>query len=293
MQNIIFDPIKRRNAKQRAQNRAQICAKQDSFFLHKEMSEVLADRLSVTNREFKNIAILFQNGFSAELETIIKNHAKNTNGIFTQIAFPTLGASQHTTDNFAASENLELPSQAYDLIISIFDLHWMNDLPGAFAQINKSLKPDGLFAAVLPSQGTLEALNECLVEAEMQLKSGASMRVDPFPQVRQLGDLLRRANFKLPVADVEQRTIRYSSIKKLVSDLRNVGATHMGQNTNNISKAIWEKALNLYKERYSANDSKLPVEISCTFLSGWKDHASQQKPLKPGAAEHKLSDFLS
>lgn len=293
MQNIIFDPLKRHNAKCRANNRAKNCVEQDSFFLHKEMSEVLADRLSVTNREFKNTAILFQNGFSADLQNIIKNHTSNTNGTFTQIAFPALDKNHNISKNVAISENLQLPSQTYDLVISVFDLHWINDLPGAFAQINKSLKPDGLFAAVLPSQGTLEALNECLIEAEMHYKSGASMRVDPFPQVRQLGDLLRRANFKLPVADVEQRTIRYSSITKLVSDLRNVGATHMGKNTNRISKAIWGKTLDLYKERYAANDTKLPVEVSCTFLSGWKDHSSQQQPLKPGAAEHKLSDFLS
>lgn len=293
MQNIIFDPNKRHLAKLRAINRTQNCVEQDSYFLHKEMGQVLADRLSVTNREFKNTAILFQNGFSVDLESIIKKHANNTTGTFTHIKFPTFDNTLQKVDNIAISENLALPAQTFDLIISVFDLHWMNDLPGAFAQINRSLKPDGLFAAVLPSQGTLEALNECLIEAEMQLKSGASMRVDPFPQVRQLGDLLRRANFKLPVADVEQRKIRYSSIMKLVSDLRNVGATHMGQNTNKISKVIWEKALTLYKERYAANDTKLPVEVSCTFLSGWKDHESQQKPLKPGAAEHKLSDFLS
>lgn len=257
------------------------------------MGTVLADRLSVTNREFKNIALLFENNFSNDLENIIKNEAKNTHGSFSHITFPDSIEMEHTPENVATSENLALPTNQYDLIISIFDLHWMNDLPGAFAQINQSLKPDGLFAAVLPSQGTLEALHECLVEAEMQYRSGASMRIDPFPQVRQLGDLLRRANFKLPVADVELRTINYSSIAKLVTDLRNVGATHMGQNTNKISKEIWTRAIELYKTRYANDEDKFPVEISSTFLSGWKDHSSQQKPLKPGAADNKLSDFLT
>lgn len=295
MQNIIFDPIKRYNTRLRAQNRAKNRLHQvmDSYFLHKEMGDVLADRLSVTNREFKNIAILFQNDFSNALEAILKNDAQNIHGTFTRIPFPISHAPDQTTDEIAKSENLALPENEYDLIISVFDLHWINDLPGAFAQINKSLKPDGLFAAVLPSQGTLESLHECLVEAEIQFRSGASTRVDPFPQVRQLGDLLKRANFKLPVADVEQRTIRYSSIMKLISDLRNVGATHMSPHTNSITKSIWDRAIVLYKERYADSDTKLPVKISCTFLSGWKEHTSQQKPLKPGTADHKLADFLS
>lgn len=288
MQNIIFDPNKRRNAKLRAENRNV----PDSFFLHSDMATILADRLSVTNREFKNTALLFQNNFSEELETILKSEADNIHGPFTQIPFPTVYQNKQTDEKFTTSENLALPANQFDLIISIFDLHWMNDLPGAFAQINNSLQPDGLFAAVLPSQGTLEALHECLVEAEMHFKSGASMRVDPFPQVRQLGDLLRRANFKLPVADVEQRTINYSSITKLISDFRNVGATHMGPSTKKISKKIWELTIKLYKQRYANSDAKLPVEISCTFLSGWKEHSSQQKPLKPGTAANKLSDFL-
>lgn len=293
MHNIIFDPHKRLNAKLRAKKRTKDYDVTDSYFLHKEMSEVLADRLSVTNREFKKTAILFQNEFSNEIESIITNGAPNTLGMFTHIPFPLSHHNEQSNAKIAISENLALPANEYDLIISVFDLHWMNDLPGAFAQINKSLKPDGLFAAILPSQGTLEALHECLVEAEIQFRSGASVRIDPFPQVRQLGDLLRRANFKLPVADVEQRTIRYSSIMKLISDLRNIGATHMGQNTNKITKSIWDRTIELYKERYADSDTKIPVKVSCTFLSGWKEHTSQQKPLKPGAADHKLADFLS
>lgn len=291
MQNIIFDTTKRQHAHQRSQKRNS----HDSYFLHAEMAEILAERISVTNRQFTKPALLFQNSFSSELEIIILNKAANIKGPFTHVPFPHAPIKNANGDAIF-SENLKLPIEKYDLVISAFDLHWMNDLPGAFTQINRSLKPDGLFTAIFPSEGTLDALRECLVEAEMQIRSGATMRVDPFPQVRQLGDLLRRANYKLPVADVEHRTIRYSSIKTLINDLRNIGGTKMSPGTQvakGISKEIWNKAIKLYNERYSDNDGKFRTDINCTFLSGWKEHLSQQKPLKRGSAQNKLSDFLS
>ena len=284
MQQIFFDPKRRTNARKRAAARSGI----DSNFLHLEAAQIIAERLSVTNRQFSNCAILFDHPFSAQIQTMIVAALPGLADKISVVSFP-----ENDRQHPSYGEKLNLPPQSIDLAVSVFDLHWMNDLPGMLVQINHALKPDGLFMAVLPGQATLNELRACLIEAEINVRSGASMRVDAFPQIRQLGDLLGRTGFKLPVADAEQRVIRYSSAKKLVSDLRNTGATSMtGLKHPALTKKIWNNALAIYSDRHSDGDGKLRAEIEFVFISGWKEHDSQQKPLTPGSAKEKLSDFL-
>ncbi|MFK7902375.1 MAG: class I SAM-dependent methyltransferase, partial [Nitratireductor sp.] len=157
MQNVIFDPNKLKSARERAKARNQI----DSYFLHQEAAEIICDRLSVTNRQFENVALLFDGVYAEKLKQTFEENAQNIVGKFSILSFP--NGQEETIEH---SENLYLEPNNYDLIISIFDLHWMNDLPGAFSQINKALKPDGLFMSALPSQDCLQFLNAALVEAE-------------------------------------------------------------------------------------------------------------------------------
>ena len=41
-------------------------------------------------------------------------------------------------------------------------------------------------------------------------------------------------------------------------------------------------------------NAKKFFELTCNFytVSGWKEHSSQQKPMKPGMAKNKLKDIL-
>ena len=105
-------------------------------------------------------------------------------------------------------------------------LHLTNDTPGVFIQVRRALKPDGLFLAAIPGSGTLQELREVLLAAESEMTGGASPRVIPFADVRDIGALLQRAGFSLPVADTESYTVRYASLFSLLKDLRSMGMTN-------------------------------------------------------------------
>jgi SAM-dependent methyltransferase len=189
---------------------------------------------------------------------------------------------------------LPLPQAGFDLALSGLVLHQVNDLPGVLAQIRRLLKPDGLFMACLPAGRTLQELRECLAEAEMQVLGGMSPRVAPFADIRDLGALLQRAGFALPVTDSELLTLRYDNLFALMADLRAMGATNAL--TDRLRRptphALFLRAAELYAERYSDSDGRIRATIELVWLAGWAPHDSQQKPLRPGSAKMRLAEAL-
>lgn len=274
----------RMNALTRAQRRGD----ESSYFLHDEAALIIAERIAVTNREFENVGFLFDGPHAEHIKQLILSNTTNTPNQGTLIPLP-----DELSIGDEKTEDLNIAKDSFDLVISTFDLHWVNDLPGVLNQINNALKPDGLLMIALPAEGTLSELNQCLVEAETQFRGGAAIRVGPFAQIRSLGDLLRRANFKLPVADLEPRTINYTSFAKLLDDLRNTGSTNANcEKVIPFSQTAYLKCKEIYLEKFKNEAGKLTVSVNLAFLLGWKEHASQQKPLSRGSAKNKLSDFL-
>lgn len=194
----------------------------------------------------------------------------------------------------AAWETVPLEPQSVNLVLSPLSLHLTNDTPGVLVQIRRALKPDGLFLAAIPGAGTLAELRDVLLAAEAELYGGASPRVIPFADIRDIGGLLQRTGFALPVIDEESYTVRYDSIFPLMRDLKAMGMTNplLGRSRKPVNRAFFMRAAELYAERYSDPDGRIRATFSIIYVSGWAAHESQQKPLKPGSAKMRLADAL-
>ncbi|MGX5666934.1 methyltransferase domain-containing protein [Rhizobium daejeonense] len=194
----------------------------------------------------------------------------------------------------AAWETVPLEPQSVNLVLSPLSLHLTNDTPGVLVQIRRALKPDGLFLAAIPGAGTLAELRDVLLAAEAELYGGASPRVIPFADIRDIGGLLQRTGFALPVIDEESYTVRYDSIFPLMRDLKAMGMTNplLGRSKKPVNRAFFMRAAELYAERYSDPDGRIRATFSIIYVSGWAAHESQQKPLKPGSAKMRLADAL-
>lgn len=201
-----------------------------------------------------------------------------------------LGFSTLTGDE----EALPFAPESFDLIVSALSLHLVNDLPGALAQARRALAPDGLFLACLPGGRTLEELRFALMEAEEEITGGASPRVAPFADLRDLGGLLQRAGLALPVSDVDVVTIRYADMFRLMADLRAMGATNalVQRLRKPTRRAVFLRAAQIYAQRYADADGRVRATFELVWLSGWAPHESQQKPLAPGSAKMRLADAL-
>ncbi|MEK1899250.1 MAG: SAM-dependent methyltransferase, partial [Rhizobium sp.] len=146
----------------------------------------------------------------------------------------------------------------------------------------------------IPGAGTLQELREVLLATEIEMTGGASPRVIPFADVRDVGGLLQRAGFALPVIDAENYTVRYDSIFPLMRDLRAMGMANplVARSRKPLTRAFFLRAAEIYAERYSDPDGRIRATFSVIYVSGWAPHESQQQPLKPGTAKARLADAL-
>jgi len=194
----------------------------------------------------------------------------------------------------ADEEALPFADGSLDLVVSALSLQAVNDIPGALAQVRRALKPDGLFLAALLGGDTLCELRASFAAAESELEGGVSPRVAPFAGVREMGALLQRAGFALPVTDVDRIIVRYSSPLRLFHDLRSMGAGNVlvARRRTPLRRATLMRAMAVYGERFADPDGKVRATFDVVFLSGWSPHESQQQPLRPGSAKARLADAL-
>jgi SAM-dependent methyltransferase len=208
---------------------------------------------------------------------------------------PSRGRADDGTLTVAADEEaLPFGDATLDLVVSALSLQFVNDLPGTLIQIRRALKPDGLFLAALLGGDTLTELREAFAAAEAEIEDGASPRVAPFADLRDLGSLLQRAGFALPVTDVERLTVRYRSPFDLMHDLRRMGATNalIERSRRPLKRKTLVRMVEIYAERFADTDGRVRATFEIVWLSGWAPHESQQQPLRPGSAQRRLADAL-
>jgi SAM-dependent methyltransferase len=194
----------------------------------------------------------------------------------------------------ADEELLPFADESLDLVVSGLALHLVNDLPGALLQIRRALKPDGLLLAAMLGGATLNELRTSLLAAEEEMQGGASPRVAPFADVRDLGALLQRAGFALPVADAETVTVTYPDPLALMREIRAMGCANvlLQRSRRPLRRAILARALAIYGERYGLPSGRIPATFEIMTLTAWAPHESQQQPLRPGSAKARLADAL-
>ncbi|WP_105431215.1 class I SAM-dependent methyltransferase [Neorhizobium sp. T6_25] len=275
-----------------ARRRRAITAKDsNAAFLLDIAGRELADRLAVVERKFETAVELHGGTGIAAREALATGKIGTVSRIETDAAFARPG------DAFATAplEDVPLEPESVNLILSPLSLHLVNDMPGTLIRIRRALKPDGLFLAAIPGSGTLQEMRDVLLSAEAELTGGASPRVIPFADVRDVGALLQRAGFSLPVVDAETYTVRYDSLFPLMRDLRAMGMTNplAGRSRVPVTRRFFVRAAELYAERYSDPDGRIRATFSIIYASGWAPHESQQKPLKPGSAKMRLAEALN
>lgn len=263
-----------------------------STFLVERVAEDLSDRLSAVLRHFA-CAVDLGTPTDAVRKVLA---ASGKVGAIIAADVPVSGRSVADGELAVAADEEALPFReaSVDLVVSALALQFVNDLPGTLLQVRHALRPDGLLLAALPGGNTLTELRQAFAEAEAEIEDGASPRVAPFADVRDLGALLQRAGFALPVTDVDRMTVRYASPLALMHDLRRMGASNplIERSRRPLRRATLARMMQVYAERFSDTDGRVRATFEIVWLSGWAPHESQQKPLAPGSARQRLADAL-
>lgn len=260
-------------------------------FLLRNVAEDLADRLMLVQRSFAHIADIATPA-DALREAMVQR------GMPMPMALDpveVLARRRSRPVVVAPADALPFGDGRLDLVVSALGLQFVDDLPGLFVQVRRALKPDGLFLAALLGGDTLTELRQAFAEAESEMDGGLSPRVAPFADVRDVGALLQRAGFALPVTDSDRLTVRYADVFALMRDLRAMGATNplVARRRVPLKRSTLLRMAAIYHERFSDPDGRIRATFQVITLSGWSPHESQQKPLKPGSAKARLADALN
>jgi SAM-dependent methyltransferase len=269
---ILFDRELLRVRLRRAEN-------QDAAtFLLDRVAEDMAERLHAVLREFKSGADIGTWGDQ------VRDALAGRVGELARVDLPD-----------SETEPLPLAPESIDLAVSALAFQFVNDLPGVLAQIRRALKPDGLLLAAMIGGDTLTELRQSFAAAEAELESGISPRVAPFADLRDIGALLQRAGFALPVTDVDRIVVRYDGALALILDLRRMGATNVLVERRRVPtrRATLLRMAQIYGERFADPDGRIRATFDVIWLSGWAPHESQQQPLQPGSAKASLAEAVN
>jgi SAM-dependent methyltransferase len=242
-------------------------------FLLDRVAEDMAERLHAVLREFNSGADIGTAG--AQLRDALAGRL----GTLASVDLPDI-----------ESQGLALAPESIDLAVSALAFQFVNDLPGVLAQIRRALKPDGLLLAAMLGGDTLTELRQSFAAAEAELEGGVSPRVAPSADLRDIGALLQRTGFALPVTDVDRIVVRYDSAFALMADLRRMGATNMlvERRRTPTRRSTMLRMAQIYAERFADPDGRIRATFDIIWLSGWAPHDSQPKPLRPGSAKASL-----
>ncbi|HJZ20863.1 MAG TPA: methyltransferase domain-containing protein [Bradyrhizobium sp.] len=246
-------------------------------FLLDRVAEDMEERLRAVLREFSDVADIWTPG------ELLRSPARDRFKAVTHISLDDSG-----------NETLPFQPESLDLAISALAFQFVNDLPGVLSQIRRALKPDGLLLAAMIGGDTLTELRQSFAAAEAECEGGVSPRVAPFADLRDVGALLQRAGFALPVTDVDRVVVRYDSAFALMTDVRRMGATNIlvERSRKPTRRATLLRMAQLYGERFADADGRIRATFDVVWLSGWAPHASQQQPLKPGSAKAGLAEAV-
>jgi SAM-dependent methyltransferase len=246
-------------------------------FLLDRVAEDMAERLGAVLRDFSDVADIWTPG--EVLRTPSRDRFKSVTHI-----------GQHDCER----ETMPLQPESLDLVVSALAFQFVNDLPGVLAQIRRALRPDGLLLAAMIGGDTLSELRQSFAAAEAECEGGVSPRVAPFADLRDVGALLQRAGFALPVTDVDRIVVRYDSAFALMADLRRMGATNILVERRHAPtrRATLTRMAQIYGERFADADGRIRATFDVIWLSGWAPHESQQTPLRPGSAKASLAEAV-
>ena len=274
------------------ERRRRVAATAENYdFLLARVAEDLADRLSLIKRRFAAAANL---GAHHGLLSRRLRQVANVGLMVDVEPVPELLAACDGPSVMADEEFLPFADASLDLVVSGLALQHVNDLPGTLAQIRRALKPDGLFLASLLGGATLAELGAAWLAADAEMTGGASPRIAPAIDLRDLGSLLQRAGFALPVVDSDIVEVAYSSPLALMRDVKAMGASNVlnARSRRMTRRDALARAAQIYEERHAREDGRVVATFEILTVTAWAPDPSQQQPLKPGSAAMRLADAL-
>jgi NADH dehydrogenase [ubiquinone] 1 alpha subcomplex assembly factor 5 len=256
----VFSRVRRRTARARA-----LKAPIADAWLFRRNADDLIDRLTFVNRPFDTALLI----------------GDRANYVGSRLSCRAITRCSLTlpADVVADEDALPFADDSFDLVIAPHGLESVSDLPGALILIRRILKPGGLFLAAMAGAGSLPRLRDALTKNASRENRAAVARLHPQIEVRSAGDLLMRAGFSLPVADIEVSRRVYPTLFDLVHDIRRNDLSNCLPVIVPFSRSEARALAEDYQE--CSAQGTLAEAFLTLFLVGWAPELSEERPKGP------------
>ena len=177
------------------------------------------------------------------------------------------------------AEDLLLPSNSVDLIISNLMLHWCDDFPRVLAQCLRVLKPNGLLLFASLGPDTLHELKNSWQNIDQH------QHVHDFIDMHDIGDILLQQGWHDPVMYRQDMTVSYADVLEVMHSIKAIGAQNIhAQRFRGLQgKAVIERLQHIYQTNYGQQDDKLPVTYEVMYGHAWKPTQGKQSIADDGS----------
>jgi malonyl-CoA O-methyltransferase len=161
----------------------------------------------------------------------------------------------------ADAETLPLRPASLGLVLSASMYQWVNDLPSAFSEIARVLRPGGLFAFALFGAGTLAELRAAHTAALVESGHAASSHMQRFPDAQAVAAALARAGLTGELEALDEQE-EHPDVPHLLRSLKRIGAQNAAsQRPAGLSgRRTTERMMAIYQERFG-----VPGGIPATY----------------------------
>lgn len=259
MSDEIFSRERRRLNRHRARS-----AEPGSQWLLDRMAEELADRLIFMKLDIRRVLVIGHGRMA--LGATLPSGAEI-------VCCDLVDGSD--VDVVADEDRLPVDAGSFDLVVACGMLDTIHDLPGALILMRRALRPGGLFLGAMLGGGSLGGFRQMLQTAEMETSGRAVARFHPQIDVRSAGDLLFRAGFSMPVVDQDNICVNYSSLDRLLEDLRATGSGNALPHITPLPRSVYQLLL------AKADKTELLESFAPIYMTGWSPEADEKRPAGP------------
>ncbi|MFA5516885.1 MAG: methyltransferase domain-containing protein [Desulfuromonadales bacterium] len=159
----------------------------------------------------------------------------------------------------ADAQALPLRTGTMSLVVSSSVYQWVADLPHAFAESARVLRPGGRFAFALFGAGTLGELRDCHRRALAETGGGRSSHMQEFPSAIDVQEALDRAGFIGSRLLSAQEWEFHDDLADLLGSLKRIGAGNAAENRPSglAGRRTMRRLAELYEEY--RRDGRLPA----------------------------------
>ncbi|GDX36505.1 SAM-dependent methyltransferase [Alphaproteobacteria bacterium] len=149
-------------------------------------------------------------------------------------------------------ELLPFKKSAFDLIISNLNLQFVNLIESFLIQAKEILKENGLIILTFFGENNLAELNQAIYHSENQIYQALSPRMIPTIDIKTAGQLLVKAGFINPIADIEEIEIEFCEVKDLLNYLKfaNLGNILNKRSRKFFTKKLLDSLINYYQNNF-------------------------------------------